>query len=81
MTNRQLTLYSRPGCHLCEEMLAQVSHLVGDIVDIRVVDIASDPALVNAYDIRIPVLTENGRVLAEGRLDEADFLDALENRG
>ena len=72
----QLTLYSRPGCHLCDEMRYQVRSLAPE-ADIRIVDIESDLELQRQYGIRIPVLCRNEQVIAEGRLDEAEFLDFM----
>lgn len=49
----QLTLYTRPECHLCEQALS-VAREVG--VEPDVVDISGDVALLTAYGDRIPVL-------------------------
>ncbi len=48
-----LTLFSSPGCHLCEQAEDIVDY-VG--VPFEVVDITSDVELVRLYGIRIPVL-------------------------
>lgn len=72
-----LVLYSRPGCHLCEDMLAALQPLVPADTAIRVVNIDTDPALRDAYGLRIPVLVLDGHVVAEGRLDEDALQDAL----
>jgi len=48
-----LTLFSSPGCHLCEQAEDIVDY-VG--VSFAVVDISSDVDLVRQYGIRIPVL-------------------------
>lgn len=50
-------LYSRPGCHLCEDARALLERITrpGEIV-IEDVDITTDPALVRAYDLLIPVI-------------------------
>ncbi|MDX1454176.1 MAG: glutaredoxin family protein [Gammaproteobacteria bacterium] len=72
----QLTLYSRPGCHLCDEMRYQLKTLVPDL-ELAIVDIEADPQLEQRFGIRIPVLCQNEDIIAEGRLDEADFLDFL----
>ncbi len=52
-----MTLYSTAGCHLCEEaeaMLAQAGAAW------ETVDIAADPALLDSYGVRIPVLRTAG---------------------
>jgi glutaredoxin len=48
-----LTLFSSPGCHLCEQA-ADIIDYVG--VTFEVVDISSNIELVRLYGIRIPVL-------------------------
>ena len=71
-----VVLYSRPGCHLCDE--ARVV-----IVDVRAsvpfafdeVNIESDDALVRDYGIRIPVVTIDGEEAFEISVD-ADALRA-----
>jgi glutaredoxin len=73
----RLTLYSKPGCHLCEEARAILDRLPRRYeILIEEVDIRSDPELFRAYDIRIPVIVfEEGTTLEapikEGRLHDA----------
>lgn len=73
-----LVLYSRDGCHLCEDM-AQALHamLRGTDVRFRTVDVDTDPGLRETYGLRIPVLVLDGEVLCEARLDEDAVRDAL----
>jgi glutathione S-transferase len=53
----QLTLYGRPGCHLCERMLAELAGLRARFdFEVREVDIGADPALLARYAADIPVL-------------------------
>lgn len=66
-----LTLYHRQGCHLCEQMLAALYFTYGDELEVRLVDVDTEPKLKQEYGLRIPVLTAGGRVLCEARLDEA----------
>lgn len=70
-----LVLYHRRGCHLCEQMLAAIYGSYGDEVEVALVDVDTDPELKDRYGLRIPVLAAGGKVLCEGRLDEA-ALDA-----
>ena len=66
-----LTLYERPGCHLCQQMrehLAYWTARLGFRVD--VVDIESDPALNARLAVRIPVLMEGQHEICHYRLDE-----------
>jgi Tfp pilus assembly protein PilN len=52
-----LTLYSRPECHLCESLLADLLPLLPADVVIETVDVDSSIALERRYGLRIPVLT------------------------
>lgn len=71
-TTRTLTLYSRPGCHLCEHLETELHELLqGRDVAVRIVDITDDPALEREYLIRIPVLTDGATELSEYPLDRA----------
>ena len=65
----QLTLLSRPGCHLCDEMRRDVDVLLGDRPhDWNVVDVDSDADLALRYGDSIPVLFVNGHLFAKIRL-------------
>jgi glutaredoxin len=67
-----ITLYSRPGCHLCDEMKAIVSRAIAGRSDVSLaeVDISTDPALEARYGLEIPVLLVDGRKVAKYRIDE-----------
>ena len=64
-----LTLYSRPECHLCEQMAEELTPLLRGRARIEVVDISHDEALEQEYGIRIPVLKGAGQELSFYRLD------------
>lgn len=74
----RLTLYSRPGCGLCEEMreeLAALPQAVGVPLDIVDVDLNS---LTRArYGHKVPVLLLNGEMVCHGRLDCEELHKAL----
>jgi glutaredoxin len=73
-----LTLYSRPGCHLCEEIKALVDVVrTGTTIELREVDISSDPALEQRYGAEIPVLEIDGRKVAKYRIDEGTLRRAI----
>lgn len=61
---KTLSLYSRPGCHLCEEMEAELQPLLADRAVIETVDISNDPGLERRYGIRIPVLADGDQELS-----------------
>ncbi len=65
----QLTLMSRPGCHLCDEMRREVDAMLGDRPhEWTVVDVDSDADLARRYGDSIPVLFVNGHLFAKIRL-------------
>ena len=59
-------LVTREGCHLCDEALGALRAL-GVEPELR--DVDADDALYALYDWRVPVVTVDGRVVAEGRID------------
>ena len=71
-----LTLYSRPGCHLCDEMKEVVQRVAAAAqADIAVheIDISTDPALEALYGLEIPVLLVNGKKVAKYRIRDAEL--------
>ncbi len=77
---RTLTLYSRPGCHLCDDMKAVVGRVAAahdGSLAIREVDISTDAELEALYGFEIPVLTLDGRKIAKYRISEDALARAL----
>jgi len=64
----QLTLYSRPGCHLCDVMLEALAPLCAGRAQITVVNIDTDPELRARYAELIPVLSCEGEEICRYRL-------------
>jgi Glutaredoxin-like domain (DUF836) len=65
----RLRLLSRPGCHLCEQMRAEVDRLLeGQAHDWEIVDVDSDDELARRWSDTIPVLFVNGRLFAKLRI-------------
>ena len=74
----QVTVYARPGCHLCDvalDALAPLHERHG--FSLQVVDIESDDALHARYLERIPVIALNGEELYDFALDAADLTRRL----
>ena len=69
----QVVVYSRPGCHLCEEALSAIVALRGEgyAFDLHEVDIESEELLFKRMLERIPVVEVGGQVVSELLLDEA----------
>jgi len=76
-----VTIYSRQGCHLCDQMKAVVER-VGRSVAIAVeeVDISTDPALEARFGVDIPVLLVGGRKAAKYRVTEEELRRILNAR-
>jgi len=63
----RVTLYSRLGCHLCEEAREAILSLrvAGCDFELGEIDIESDDALLRRYLERIPVVELEGEVVSE----------------
>jgi len=70
-----VTLYGRPGCHLCA--LARDALLGFDAIELREVDIETDDGLLAEYLERIPVVELRGHVVSELEFDSDAFEAAL----
>ena len=54
---RQLIVYGREACHLCQDMILALQNLQVQVsFDFQVIDIDSDQELVARYGDKIPVL-------------------------
>ena len=68
---RQLTLYGRPGCHLCDEARDALERVRAELpFELLEVDIERDDELFKRYLERIPVVALDGEELFELFVDE-----------
>jgi glutaredoxin len=79
----QFVLYSRPGCHLCEQAVEELValHKDGYRFELHEVDIESDEALLRDMLERIPVLELNGEIVAELFVDQTSVRARLDTVG
>ena len=64
-------IYSKPGCHLCEEAIRVLQRIqTQNPFTLEEVNIQDDPALLADYGEQIPVVTLNGTFLFEYTVDE-----------
>jgi glutaredoxin len=79
----EVIVYSRPGCHLCEEALAEIAalHAEGYRFELREVDIESDELLLRRMLERIPVVEVDGEAVSELVLDGACLRARLDTVG
>ena len=77
----RVTIYSRPDCHLCEEMKAIVEIVRRDTpFELEEIDISTDTTLEARYGVEIPVLEINGKKAAKYRVGEDDLRRILVGR-
>ena len=77
-----VTLYGKPGCHLCEEARAAVAAAARDRrFELRELDVSADPRLNARYGERIPVVEVDGVEVAELHVDAAGLRGALDRVG
>ena len=77
----RITLYAKPGCHLCEDARAVIERVCADTgTSYAEVDITSAPDLMEAYGEQIPVTLVDGRRHDFWRVDEARLRQALAGR-
>ena len=70
----RLLLYSRPGCHLCDDARVVIERVGAPYSEI---DITTDDALHAAYLERIPVVVLDGIELFEYFVDEGVLRERL----
>lgn len=68
-----ITLYSRNGCHLCEQAMKTLSELKRDYCfTLEEVDIEKSEELTELYGLSIPVVLVNGKEAAFGKVTKTD---------
>jgi glutaredoxin len=70
----EVTLYTRPGCHLCEEAKAAIEPLLVEFgAKLREVNIEGDAVLTERYGWDIPVVFVGSRKAAKHRVEREQF--------
>lgn len=71
-------VYTREGCHLCEDALAVVEPIVAECgAELRLHDIDADFALQERYGELVPVVLIDGERHAQWRVYPSEFRAAL----
>ena len=74
MRMRRVTIYSRPGCHLCDEAKAAIENSnCSDRFTLEEVNIESDEELLKKYKYDIPVIAIDGVEAFIHRVDPEEF--------
>ena len=69
-----VTIYSRPGCHLCDEAKAQIAPLLAEFkARLTEINIDQDAELRARYDYDVPVIFVGTRKAAKHRVDLKQF--------
>lgn len=74
----RVILYSKAGCHLCDEARSHLEDLAAEhVFELDEVDIRRDDQLFERYRYRIPVITVDGVERLEGRISADDARSLL----
>ncbi len=74
MSKALVVIYSRPGCHLCEEAKQEIlSAGCEHLIKLQEINIESDETLLEKYRNDIPVITIDGVEAFRHRLKAEDF--------
>lgn len=77
--NSRVTIFTRPGCHLCDEAKAAIA-ASGIDVSLQEVNIDDDPALRRRYTNDIPVIEVDGVEAFRHRVSAGAFREYVEGR-
>ena len=74
----KLTLFSRDGCTLCDEMLEALhASTLASRCSLEVLDVDADPVTTRRYGHKVPVLLLDGDLVCHGALDADELSKAL----
>jgi glutaredoxin len=75
-----VTLYTRPGCHLCDEARDAIAALRSEAppFELRELNIDEDEEIHARYLERIPVVEVGGEIVSELHLDRDRLLASLD---
>jgi predicted thioredoxin/glutaredoxin len=75
-----VTVYTRVGCHLCDEAIAVVRAAAEGRAHVELVDIDADPDLHDRYTVRVPVVAVDGVEIAQYQVAPEQIAQALSPR-
>jgi len=76
--SQQFQVYSRTGCHLCEEMIEHLNLLKHEhVFDFDIVEITGDDTLEEQYGVKVPVLMFNDKEICHYFLDVTGLIECL----
>jgi glutaredoxin len=75
---KRVTLYTKPGCHLCENALREIEAVRREIpFELELRNILDDDEDFAKYELDIPVITLDGREIARHRVTSQQLREAL----
>lgn len=77
---KQVTVYSRTGCHLCEIAIDQIKSTIGELkfeLDIKLID--EDLKLQEEFGEQVPVILIEGKIHDYWRVDLERFKKAVKD--
>ena len=81
----RLIIYTKPGCHLCDDMKSLVRRVIAQQrnardISIEEIDISTDRELHDRYGLDIPVLLIDGTKVAKYRVSEEELVRMIDGR-
>jgi len=77
---RDVTLYTRPGCHLCDEAKSAIAPLLREFrASLHEVNIDTDPVLKERYAWDVPVIFIGQKKAAKHRVEVEQFRRQLQD--
>lgn len=74
----KLTLFTKENCGLCEEAKDAIRLVQSEYeIEVNEIDIYSDDALLEEYQLMIPVIQIDGKTVAYGKIHKIDILNAI----
>ena len=74
----QVVIYSKPGCHLCDEAKASIRAAgCGDKFTLIEINIETDPELMAKYRYDIPVIAIDGVATFIHRVEPTEFREKI----
>ncbi|HEX3280074.1 MAG TPA: glutaredoxin family protein [Pyrinomonadaceae bacterium] len=81
LPKRQVVLFTRPGCHLCEEAKQEIKAAsCPDEYTLEEINIETDRELLKRYRYDIPVITIDGVEAFRHRLTSEEFRKRIRRR-
>jgi len=73
-----IRVFSRPGCHLCEQLVEELLPMVRGRLAVEVFDVESRPDWEQEYGLRIPLVEFDGQFVCQYHLDRGAIRRILE---